>query len=467
MLHDIFISHASEDKDKYVRGLAEALEKENVAVWYDEFSLKPGDSLRRSIDLGLSKSRFGIVVLSPSFLAKKWPEWELDGLVQRQNSSNDPVIIPVWLDVSAKEIINYSPSLADKYALQASAGVQSNVQEILKVVKPQGSSLVVARDRLLSLGYNPPVVTDDWWHKAIEYTGSNELEGTFQDAMGWGRWGFPLPENGPSTAQKGERIAWAVLQTEWMERAEREQITQITHPDIVHDFINSSIGLEDRCGNNLHYLATYAPQTTIRGCSGLFEEQFDAALRWSQQKNNERRQTNSKYGSALTTDGTSPRCDEFIALRDDNFGFYGPATIACFFVQGHLMGPEVKFYDTIDYLVWMLSDQSYWLPKDHRSYLIDGMKQWGTWDWEEYDNWTHFPSNKDTGALSKAILKSKSPKDFKLTPRVLKDIKTRFQYSVEILGLDNSVEELVDAFIEKEFISDLILKRKRGRKRRK
>ena len=103
MLYDAFISHASEDKLLFVRPLAEALNENNIAVWYDEFSLKPGDSLRRSIDLGLSKSRFGIVVLSRAFMGKQWPEWELDGLIQRQNSGNESIIIPMGLTSRTKK----------------------------------------------------------------------------------------------------------------------------------------------------------------------------------------------------------------------------------------------------------------------------------------------------------------------------------------------------------------------------
>ena len=44
---------------------------ENVAVWYDEFTLKLGDSIRRSLDKGLKQSRFGIVVLSKAFFEKE------------------------------------------------------------------------------------------------------------------------------------------------------------------------------------------------------------------------------------------------------------------------------------------------------------------------------------------------------------------------------------------------------------
>jgi hypothetical protein len=68
---DVFICHASEDKDNFARPLAEGLRREGLSVWFDEFTLKVGDSLRRSIDHGLGYSRFGVVVLSPAFFAKE------------------------------------------------------------------------------------------------------------------------------------------------------------------------------------------------------------------------------------------------------------------------------------------------------------------------------------------------------------------------------------------------------------
>lgn len=73
---DVFISHASEDKE-FVRPLADALIARGLRVWYDEFELKVGDHLRRSIDRGLVRSRYGIVVLSPAFFAKHWPQTEV------------------------------------------------------------------------------------------------------------------------------------------------------------------------------------------------------------------------------------------------------------------------------------------------------------------------------------------------------------------------------------------------------
>ena len=70
MLYDVFICHASDDKDEFVRPLAKALRSHHLEVWYDEFALDVGDSLREAIDRGLAASRYGIVVLSPKLLSQ-------------------------------------------------------------------------------------------------------------------------------------------------------------------------------------------------------------------------------------------------------------------------------------------------------------------------------------------------------------------------------------------------------------
>jgi len=128
--YDAFISHASEDKDDLVRPLAEKLQEAGFSIWYDEFQLKVGDSLRRSIDKGLAKSRFGIVVLSPNFFAKNWPQYELDGLVAREMSEGK-VILPLWHKVSKDEVIRYSPSLADRIALSTATHTIDEIAEQL------------------------------------------------------------------------------------------------------------------------------------------------------------------------------------------------------------------------------------------------------------------------------------------------------------------------------------------------
>lgn len=133
--YDVFISHASEDKDALVRPLADALTSLGVVVWYDDFTLRVGDSLRRKIDQGIASSRFGIVVLSDAFFKKGWPQYELDGLVTRA-VSNEQIILPLWHGISKDQVMRQSPSLADKVALRTSDyTVEEIANELADVIR--------------------------------------------------------------------------------------------------------------------------------------------------------------------------------------------------------------------------------------------------------------------------------------------------------------------------------------------
>jgi hypothetical protein len=455
MLFDVFICHASEDKDEFVRPLAERLKENHIEVWYDEFSLKIGDSLRRSIDIGLSKSRYGIVVLSKNFFSKEWPQWELDGLVQRQNNAKANLILPIWHNITKEEVLAFSPSLADKVAIISDKGLNYVVSQLLKTIQPEGSTLLIARDRLLEFGYEPPVVTDDWWLNVVEFSASNPVEETFQEAMGWGRWGFPLPSKGKKPFERGERLARAATQMLWQNKAETLRISQITHPSEVLEFIESEPGLRETCHNYLQYLAAYAPQLTIRGFGGEFEEEFEIWFQRYMVEQEKKRQAHDVHRSGLTTNGLPPACDEPVAFRHPTFGDYEPDDLACWFIQGELMGPPVKVYETIDYVVWFLSDESSWMPKKVQQFLLEGLKNWAVWPWfknipSDYD--FGFKHNPSTGSLFHALTRAKKFTTFKLTKRCVTDIETRFDYTVNLFGLKQTADILAQRFIEAGFI---------------
>ena len=103
---DLFVSHASEDKDTFVRPLAVTLRSLGISVWYDEFSLRVGDSLSRSIDKGIARSSYGLVVVSRAFIKKAWPEYELRGLVTREIGEGK-VILPIWYGVGREEVARF------------------------------------------------------------------------------------------------------------------------------------------------------------------------------------------------------------------------------------------------------------------------------------------------------------------------------------------------------------------------
>lgn len=133
--YDVFISHASEDKEAVVRPLANALRDEGLSVWYDEFELKIGDSLRRKIDLGLANSRVGLVVLSQSFISKGWTNYELDGIVTR-SVTGEQILLPIWHNITKREVIEFSPSLADKVARSTATNtIEEIASEIAELIR--------------------------------------------------------------------------------------------------------------------------------------------------------------------------------------------------------------------------------------------------------------------------------------------------------------------------------------------
>jgi hypothetical protein len=132
-LYDFFLCHASEDKESIVRPLASALSERGARVWFDEMTLRIGDSLRRKIEEGLSKSRYGVVILSPSFFKKQWPQVELDGLLSREMADAVKVILPVWHNVKAKDVREYSLPLSMRLAGNSELGIEKLAEELIEI----------------------------------------------------------------------------------------------------------------------------------------------------------------------------------------------------------------------------------------------------------------------------------------------------------------------------------------------
>jgi hypothetical protein len=140
MKWDLFICHASEDKESFVRPLVRELltRHPDLHIWYDEFGLVVGDSLRAKIDYGLANSRFGVVILSPHFFAKKWPQRELDGLVAREEYRRK-IILPVWHNITHDDLLRCSPLLADRVAARSADGLDVVVTKLMEAIRSSGS----------------------------------------------------------------------------------------------------------------------------------------------------------------------------------------------------------------------------------------------------------------------------------------------------------------------------------------
>lgn len=159
--YDAFISHATEDKQDLVRPLADELTRIGLRVWYDEFELKVGDSLRRSIDKGIANCRYGIVILSAAFFAKNWAQYELDGLTARK-MSEQLRILPIWHRIEKQAVLNVSPSLADIVALKSSS---LTVQELAEALAEKIRSRTKPCDAQTPGAIDWPVGQPEWADK--------------------------------------------------------------------------------------------------------------------------------------------------------------------------------------------------------------------------------------------------------------------------------------------------------------
>ena len=126
-----FISHDYRDKQEIAMPLALKLSELGIPVWFDEFSLKLGDSLRESIEKGIKETDFCILILTKNFLTNKgWTKTEFNSVFAKEIVQENKVMLPIWHNVSKKEVYECSPSLVDRLAAKWSEGVQSVAQRI-------------------------------------------------------------------------------------------------------------------------------------------------------------------------------------------------------------------------------------------------------------------------------------------------------------------------------------------------
>ena len=131
--YDCFICHAFEDKEAAAAPLAKELAR-SYRVWYDDFALTLGDSIREKIERGLRGSRYGVVILSPRFFSKGWANAELSALLAKQTASGEKVILSIWFDLTREDVLREAPLLVDRKAVVWSRGLDNVVAEIAHVL---------------------------------------------------------------------------------------------------------------------------------------------------------------------------------------------------------------------------------------------------------------------------------------------------------------------------------------------
>jgi len=139
--HDVFICHASEDKDSVARPFAEKLQELGLTVWYDEFNLGLGKSIRGTIDEGLKSSSYGVVILSKTFFTKEWTKRELDALVSIFNTSEDR-ILPIRYGLTPDEVSEISPILAGIFSRSWDDGLENLANEVYQIATGQSKQMI-------------------------------------------------------------------------------------------------------------------------------------------------------------------------------------------------------------------------------------------------------------------------------------------------------------------------------------
>ena len=96
--YDVFLSHSSQDKD-IVRPLAERLRADGLRVWFDEWILKPGDSIPAKIEAELEQSRVLVLCMSAQAFGSEWAQLESYTFRFRDPLNQERRFLPLRMDV--------------------------------------------------------------------------------------------------------------------------------------------------------------------------------------------------------------------------------------------------------------------------------------------------------------------------------------------------------------------------------
>lgn len=129
---DVFLCHASEDKETVIRPIANALNDAGISYWLDEAEIKWGDSISAKVNSGFIQSKFMIVVISSTFLTKHWPQRELNAALNMEASTGEVRVLPIIAgsESDCQLIISAYPLLNDKLFIKWEGNTDIVIQEL-------------------------------------------------------------------------------------------------------------------------------------------------------------------------------------------------------------------------------------------------------------------------------------------------------------------------------------------------
>jgi len=133
-MQDLFLSHASDDKVRYIQPLAESLTTRKITYWLDSVEIGWGDNIPLRINEGLRTSRYLLLCLSRSFLNRRWPEAEMASVLARQNATGQKQVLPLILN-SKELMLNQYPILASLAYKEYKGSAEVVADEIAAVLQ--------------------------------------------------------------------------------------------------------------------------------------------------------------------------------------------------------------------------------------------------------------------------------------------------------------------------------------------
>jgi hypothetical protein len=135
-----------------------------------------------------------------------------------------------------------------------------------------------------------------------------------------------------------------------------------------------------------------------------------------------------------------------LSLRDVEVIRADTSKAASMWAEGDMYGPRVQFYEAIDHAGWLVSESSRWLDDARRHALLQGMAEWKRWS-----RWTVDTGPRDTE--DQFTLKIASDRENPALKDAIRPmLAKRLDKTAQILGLDESGEELADRLLAAQFV---------------
>jgi TIR domain len=149
---DVFLCHATADKDALARPLYKALRTENLSVWFDEAEIPWGAPIAVAMQRGLSTSRYILVLVTPEFVAPggHWRHEELDAALAAQVESGMTRILPLVAGLDHATLMAKIPFLAARRyeRLDADQGTAEAARRVRQLLTEAAQLRILSRTQV-------------------------------------------------------------------------------------------------------------------------------------------------------------------------------------------------------------------------------------------------------------------------------------------------------------------------------